>query len=886
MPTPKVNVFCYWRALFAAVLLTFTVPAFAQDSEETNQTEENQTETDQAAPNKKKFERVEVTGSLIRRSDFEGPSPVEVIDRKSLDETAYNSVADYVRDMPISSFGSTRESSGSTGAGVSTINLRGLGASNTLVLLNGARLPIDGNAGAVNMNLIPEIIVDGVEILKDGASATYGSDAIGGVVAIKSRKNFTGMEASLKQTITEEKGGERTDVGFLYGKQFSGFGPFTGGSVTAAAQYRFNSRIYDRDRSWSKPEGLRGMSINGPAPNYQDDSGNIRFLPGSCDSETYSEGSNNYCLYPFADRSTSLPEIQQLSAYTNVELEMGSRNTFSTTALVSRQLNEWVYAPSVAPFSAGFAVPASRAGTINGGGPLPGTTGATAVPFSYRTEFLGDRITKTSNDAYYFQTDFTREFGETWQWKSLASFSYNDKNSQSPNGYALKQPIINAITDGTFNPFDPNENFSALSGARTQPFQITRSSAVVADTNINGELYSFGSNGQNVLSAAFGTQFLHSRYKTTVDDPTINEEVFGSAGTNGGGTRDSISGYTEMGLNIGKAWEFQVAGRYDYFSDFGSAISPKVGVKYKPRDDLMFRASFGQAFKAPLLLDLYRGTSVGNPSFIDRVKCTADEAAGNPNTLACREAQYNVTSGGNPELEEETSNSYGVGFIYEPIKGLSIGSDYWLVEQANVVSIDYEEMTKAELAGANLNEFGVSVVRDTAGDNSILSVIAPTQNLASLTQSGLDVNISYTFKTGIGRFRISDAHSQTFQVDQSGFPGVAKRDYLDDYRNPKWRNSATLVYSPNRTNAITLSYQTIAGQKNVAKDGRISSYGELELAYTTTLSWSKGTTLTAGVRNITGETPPFDPNGGATPFNQNLYSQMQRYGYLNLRHAF
>lgn len=869
--------------------LMFSVNTYAQDDAESKEKEEEtQTEEVQktAAPAKKKFEKVQVTGSLIRRADFEGPSPVQVIDRKSMDESSYNSVADYVRDLPISSFGSNKEKSGSTAAGVSGINLRGLGEANTLVLMNGARLPIDGNAGYVNMNLVPEIAIDSTEILKDGASATYGSDAIGGVVALKTRKDFTGVEASLRQTITEEKGGERTDIGIIGGKQFGAFGPFTGGSITAAAQYRFNKKIFDADRSWSAPDdqGIVGWSQIGTVPGYTDSAGNATFIQADCDAAGFisiEDGADRYCGFPFGTRSTSLPEIQQLSSYVNAELEIGSRNKISMTALATRQEISWQYAPSPGGPWVNFEIPAGQAGTIYQGGPLPGTTGSDPVPFTYRTEELGNRLTETSNNSYYVYSEFAREFGETWQWKTSASYSTTDKNSQSPTGYALVQGLIDAVGNG-FNPFDPNRDPAALTAAGYQPFQKTTSNSVVADSQVSGELMTIGESV--VISGALGMQYIHSEFRDRVDTETAAGTVFGSAGSNGFGQRDAGAAYMELGMTYGKMIEVQLAGRYDEYSDFGETFNPKVGVKFRPLDSLMFRASYGTAFKAPSLLDLYRSDSIGNPRFIDTVKCNLDKAAGNPNTSACRESQHNVLSGGNADLDAEESTTYGAGVVYEPIRGLAIGADYWLIDQSSVVGIDYEEMTKAEAAGVNLAQYGVTVQRD--GNQNIVQVTAPTLNLSSLKQSGVDFNISYTFDTSIGKFRIADAHSITFQVDQTGFPEVAPRDYLDDYGNPEWRNTASLTFAPNRNHSFGLNYMQIAGQKTVDRINRISSYGELELTYNTVLPWWKGTTLTAGVRNILGETPPYDPNGGATPFNEELYSQLQRYGYINLRHAF
>src|SRR5262249_44131641 len=152
-------------------------------------------------------ERIEVTGSHIKRIDTEGPSPVTTLTRKAIESTGYNSVSDVLRDQAVSSFGSTRESSGSNAAGVSEVDLRGLGANRTLVLLNGQRLPTDAVTGAVDLNMIPTAAVERIEVLNDGASAIYGSDALGGVVNIITRKDFSGNEISYEQSTPELAGG-------------------------------------------------------------------------------------------------------------------------------------------------------------------------------------------------------------------------------------------------------------------------------------------------------------------------------------------------------------------------------------------------------------------------------------------------------------------------------------------------------------------------------------------------------------------------------------------------------------------------------------------------------------------------------------------------------
>ena len=159
------------------------------------------------------IEKIQVTGSHIKRIDVEGPSPIQIIDREFLDRTGHNSVGDVLRDTNVNSFGSSREVSGSSTAGAAFVNLRGLGADRTLVLLNGRRLATDAIAGAVDLNLIPMTAVDRIEILKDGASATYGSDDLGGVINIITKKDFDGSEVNLQQTYVEQGGGDRSTLG-------------------------------------------------------------------------------------------------------------------------------------------------------------------------------------------------------------------------------------------------------------------------------------------------------------------------------------------------------------------------------------------------------------------------------------------------------------------------------------------------------------------------------------------------------------------------------------------------------------------------------------------------------------------------------------------------
>ena len=919
------------RFLLAFAMLFSTPLAFSQEGQdepaEVEQTENQDSETDEEENeessnqaeqnNTKSYEKVQVTGSLIRRADFEGPSAIQIIDRKSIEESSYNSVADYVRDQPTSTFGATREASGSTAAGVAGINLRGLGASNTLVLLNNMRLPRDANSGIVDMNLIPEIAIDNVTILKDGASATYGSDAIGGVVNLITRKNFTGTELSAKQTLTEDKGGNRTDIGVITGKQFGEFGPFQSGSVTAAVQYRYNERIWDRDRPWSRPSSVAsgkniGWSTIGPVANYapyedtnadgeKDFSDSYNFFPAQCSPaerkifEQSPPGTGRQCGYPFANQSDQLPKLQQVSAYLNTELVLDSRNTFDFTALATVKQIEWVYAPSPGQQSSGFIIPASTADTINPNtnGPLPGITPGTDVGFNYRTTEFGNRKTETESMSVNLMSSYKREFNETAQWNNSVAFSYNDKDSQGVSGYALATPFIAAVQSGAYNVFDPNRDPSVLGNVEHKPFQRTRSSTLIVDSNVNGELFT---RGQNVFAGAFGLQYFHEEYKDSADpeslpslkpDGSIRSDVFGSAASAGGGSRDVGAIYGELGYNYGPKYEVQLAARYDKYSDFGDSFIPKVGVKYRPTDTVMLRASASKAFKAPILPALYATKTEGNPSYIDFVAC--QNAGNNPNAEECKSQQRRNVTQGNPGLEEEEATIYGVGVIYEPMQGLVFGVDYWAVDQENIVGTNIQEMTRAESQGRiNPNDIpNVSVNRDPNAPNEIIFTEIPSLNIGKRFQDGVDFDFAYRFSTGFGNFSVNNTYSYIFNLKSIGFPGAAERNFIDNYGSPHWRNLFSVNYAPTSNHAFTVSLNSTAGQMNLAEVGRIPSFNRVDLSYTGRIPWWEGGVFTAGINNVLNEIPPYDDiYGGPSPFNSSLYSQLNRHIYVSYRHMF
>ncbi len=874
------------KSLLILSLLFIGSSSFGQSSD-TGDVEKDINSNILRTTKKKKVERVEVTGSRIRRSDFEGPSPVKIIDRKSLEESPYNSVSDYLRELTINSFGSSREGSGRVTAGNAGISLRGLGASNTLVLLNGNRMAPDGVTGAVDLNLIPEVAIESTEILKDGASAIYGSDALGGVVSFKTRKDFTGSEVSLRTSVAENEGGDRIDVSAITGIQRKN------SSVTAAVQYRQNSEIYDRDRAWSRPDIIRNSdntttyanySATAPVAGYIDQNGSWALVDGSCEAANAEHGTvrdGGFCRYPYANISSGLPQIQQLSGYSNVEWNPTSRDTFSTTAIVSQKETEWTYAPTP---GRDFVIPVGQAGTILNGGPVPNSAPGDDIRTSYRVAELGNRQTRNEDIGFNLNSVYKREFGDTWEWQNVLGYSRTRRFVDSFSGYALLDPLNQGIANGTTNFFNENRSAADFQNAAFDPWQKTSSLNYSFDTSINGELFEIG---DNVVSMAIGASYNHMRYKDQVDPFTEAEQVFGSSGTSGQGDRDIFSMYSELNIPFGQ-FESQIAGRFDSYSDFGSAFSPKFATKWRPNRKFMMRASVGEGFRAPILSDLYRAQTQGFPSFIDAVACKRQQEAGGDTPL-CEPTQYQTTSGGNPNLDAEETISYGIGAIFEPVRGFLLGADFWHLDQDNVVGeANINDLTEAELSNPNIaSNLGVIINRNEESQE-IESIVNPLVNLSQREVTGVDLQMRVTIPTPVGKITINDEHSFMVRYRQSGFPGQAlvNRLGLDEEGTPKWRNSLAVVYSPNRSHSFGLTYNSTAGVRRIplgsgASNGSLRSYGEVDLTYTTRLPWKAQ--LTAGIKNLKGEIPPFDPRNG---FNSSLFQQIGRYGFLNYRQSF
>ena len=815
-----------------------------------------------------KVEKIQVTGSHIKRIDIEGPSPIQVLNREDLDRSGYNSVSDVLRDSTASSFGAPKEHSGSNAAGVASVSLRGLGSTRTLVLLNGKRLPTDAVTGAVDLNLIPMAAIERIEILKDGASATYGSDALGGVVNLITRKDYADSEVSMQQSVNDQAGGQKFEVSLVNGINTRKL------NMVNTLQYRKNDEIFSKDRDFSND----GISPTGSPGSYRarnpDGSRGPWIADPDCPEEFIRDlgTGGQICRFRFSDFSTSLPRLEQQSLMSDTEYKLDESTKLKMRVSGTQKKVFWQYAPSPGSFLADSTV-ASNLG-------IPEIPNGSAVQFRYRLKELGNRESEITTNAFNIVGGVSTEIGESWEVEYSSAINRVFGEDLGVHGYALKDKVEEAIGTGAFNPMAKAGQRGDLSGAKYVPWQRSMSEIISNDVVTSGELFDMPS---GAASLALGYTNTHQEYVDNFDEESLKENVIGAGGSAGGGKRDTNSVYTELSMPLTSSLEMQLAARYDNYSDFGDTTNPKLAFLYRPTNWLMLRSSAGTGFKAPSMVDLYAAEGYGWPTMIDHTLCNEQKQAGGP-TPACEPTQYYSKYGGNEKLEEENAVSYNFGSVIQPTKNTNISADLWYTKIDNVVGVDYDAIMEAEAAGLDLAAKGISVDRDpTTGEIDLIT--APNQNLSSEELYGLDVVAQQKFYSGIGKFRVAVEHSHLFFYKYEGFKGLGMKNVLGERGKPVWRNNITLGYSPTESQEASLTARTISEHdKEIPEYGTLQQYTEYDMQYS--LATDHLGVFTAGVKNLFNSTPPIDNSNVNNQLDASLYSQIGQSVYMNYKKSF
>ncbi|MFT4047623.1 MAG: TonB-dependent receptor [Solimonas sp.] len=862
-----------------------------------------------------------MTGSRIKQIDVVGPSPVTVISKEQIEQSGKLTVSDYLHDMNYNSFGSFVAASGYSGgaAGGADISLRGLGSERTLVLIDGRRMPLDPgfSATAANLNIIPFAIVDRIEVLRDGASAIYGSDAIGGVINVITKKDFNGLEFSGQLDRPSGAGGDGASATLTGGLSNEK------GNIYFSLDHDQKGAISYENRSWARGAysaygnpGTVAYAVN-PSTDEEDTSleyvsGGVISCPSSFGSDSTFKNSGtidawDICGYRFGAVAwiTAATARDTLTAGGNYNFN-GNVSGFSRMSF-TRGETKSVYAP--APASSGFdndvGLPMMSADNVNN------TTGDDLYFYLRPTENgpRVDTITDTIADLVGgLKGSFTLWRPVEWEVAlSHARYAQTDIGT----GYGLASALQAAIDDGTYNPLDPSSN--TASAANAFNYTISSNNSYV-NQGIDGHL-----SIDNLLSGDFRVplvvgaeyrdeafyQISDSQSSTSFvldDSGTITDyeisNVYGSAGGTSQGGRSEYAMYVESQLDfLENRVTIDGALRYDHYNSGSARTSPKIAVSVRPVESLLLRASYSGGFRAPTLYDLYMAPSQSFESAEDTWLCDTTS-----DSDACDESvQRQSFFVGNADLKPETSQNISAGLVFNPLAKLSFEIDYYHIKLKNgIESLTAQKVLNNDEVCRNDGEDGCTdsatkghVYRNS--DDTVNFLYIPKINASNIETDGLDFAGKYQVNMGgAGRLDLALDVSYVLSYKEQDGAGETTYDYIGSVLYPSTKGKFAVNWEYSRfSTSLATNYTSKTRDCDYYGGcglGDVSSF----ITYDAQVSWMApwNGTITAGVRNLTDKDPPAsdyyagssDPQGRISMLG--VYTIEGRVPYLGYKQSF
>lgn len=849
-----------------------------------------------------KIDRVEVTGSNIKRIEGESALPITIYKREDIERTGATSAADLIDKLQLNS-GATVNISNGVGDGLTPgfagASLRGLGPNNTLVLLNGRRLANYAFQGAaVDVNSIPLAAIERVEILKDGASAVYGTDAIGGVINFILRKDYQGIEGSYFKTKTKRGGGDNEKYTLT-----GGYGDLN--------RDRFNILIsLDKEKSDAVAASQRSFAKTGLRPDLDQvktsgnaypaniRSGSGRGNPTAATGCLPAKGSyfiveqsGRNCRYDYTAALDIYPPIEREGAVARATFQLNADNQLFGEYTYSK--NKATYASSETPindFSAAgdrpIIFPASSkwypAPYRRPDGSLATPVGDLAI--AWRGKDAGRRTDEATSEQSRFVIGAKGSLG-TWEYDAAFNHAESKVSDSYTDGYLSEARTRVAILSGAVNVFTTNGQDAAGQAALNTAKilgEVRQSKGTVDSFDIKGstELMKLPA---GVLSMALGAEARKEKFNDRPAAVLSSGDVLGGGGNYPGANADRkvTAFFAEFVAPIIKDVEATFAVRTDHYSDFGNSTNPKIAIRWTPTKAWLFRGSYNTGFRAPSLPDLYvaRYNSNTADSHSDPLRCFLP-ANNFVQDTEC-DAQTINQVGGTRNLRPEKSRQGALGFVFEPQAGVSLGVDYyWIERKSSIGSLGDNTLYNnyAKYSATKFVRFGRAAsgacTNDLPGASTpanvpcaISTVLQITENLGTYRLAGLDVSASSSHNTAFGKlkFGIEGTYitKYEYQNEVNGtFFNNAGNFTADNGAISRWRhvlsaNWTSGVWSASLSQSFVLGYRDdITGATAPRRVGNVDTYDTQGI-------WTgiKGLTVVLGVKNLFDRDPPASRQG-------------------------
>ena len=863
----------------AALALSVVPNAFAQDAADDSQ--ENLI-----------IEEVMVTGSRIVRTDrFDAGGQVVTIDAAAIEALSALNMADVLRSSPLNAYGSFSERSGSSAGSNATFDLRGLGSSRTLVMVDGMRLPGSPNLGAdsVNINMLPMTSIQRIDILADGASAVYGADAVAGVVNLVTYKRFEGMEVRLRYGDRDRDDGGDWGASILAGTSSDR------GNVVVAFEYSHRDAIFDADREFTAPwiedfngDGIidtydetDGISYYGRTWNIYDDNDDIYRAAADCPTTggfvgiqgaaNLADPDGTICAFAYAGVSANRAELDKVNSYMYADYEVSDNHTMYMRALFSRVESFGRYAPPAArwnnppedhphnPFDIDQMI---ADGEISADYDLTAT---------YRWTNIGTRDDNTKDTQWDIVTGFKGDLTDNITYDTYLQAGEYD--STSIGTYYLSYTGLDYVLANGLDPFSP-EGAGAM---RASPLQINTTEQMKAYGHIQfdtGDLW-----GAGTSTALVGVEYVDYKFINKFDAASEAGLIGGSAGNSSAGERDFASIFFEWYLPLTENMELQVAGRYDDYSDFGGNFSRSLSWTWNALDNLTVRARWGEGFKAPSLANMY-----GPETF-------SAETAYDPVTDTRR--QFDTYYNQNPDLEAEESESISLGLNWEFLPGHAFDIAYYDVTVENVITQpSTQSLFYADAFGQMWDPNHTRVER--SGTGNVQAVYSYATNGDKLQVTGIDFQWNSLFDTSFGMWALNAFWSHQLEYKVNAYFNGGFQDTAGFYLQPQDRAQGSIIWDLGDFGVdIILNYIGEHSEEDnldqttgvlTTSSNNLDSWTTMDMAF----RWDGGAygQFKIGANNVTDEDPVLDIQGKYADGFANLYDAIGRVYFIEYKKAF
>lgn len=831
------------------------------------------------------LDKFEVTGSHISGIDAAGLNPVSSISRATLDLNAYTNVGDALRSLSFVTGASLipTGSGNSFTPGASTINLRGLGNNNVLVLINGRRsAPLatpgfNGLQTVFDFNSIPAAAIESIQVLKDGGSAIYGSDAVSGVINVILRKNYNGL------TVTAGIG-NTTGTDSLEKTGSVVFGNSAGKlSIMAAFDWTQRSGIKNADYGFSANADL--TSRGGPDLRSYAGFPALVYVPSLKDYYTLSAPKERPALGDFrvADVSTGnynfqavsglLPETRNYGFYSHSQYDFSDR-IYGFMDFSFRRSESRIEAAPTPVFNYAEMGTGPTTGALN----IPATNPNNPFGEDLESEWYarlvsaGNRINDVTSDTPRIVIGLGGKLFTDWKWESAAVYSKNKTDNLNGGSVFdnLYQAALNGITIAGqtlyANPFGPEDPRVTASYTNSDANSATFEERTY-DFNANGPIFALPAGD---VKFAMGGEWRSEKLASirSVNNATGNI-VGGAEGNSTFGQRTVTAAYVEFNIPILTALQLQLAGRFEQYSDFGSTTKPKIALSYRPAKWLLLRTSYGQSFHAPDLAYLYTS----------QITTFSNNPLADPKRPGDAAREIETKGGGNPTLQPETTNAWYAGFQVNPtgvLNGFELSVDFLQFKQKQLIAQlgeDYILKNEDKLPGL--------VVRNSpaAGETvGVINYINDTYlNVDKQSYQGVDFDLGYTLpKSAAGRF--------VFDV---GGTYLRKLTYNSDnlqgtYNYPHWRGTFVTTWELDKWSASVL-VNYVGKFENYSEVGNVR--GQLHVNPSITYRGYRDIKFTVGARNVFNQDPPFDEHS-SSGYNNDISDPEKTFVYFRVAKDF